>query len=171
MSLFSYAARFLRDLFRQNGEPAPNPHTATYPADSGLVAITTPTEARAGDEREAQHHAFIVMHWKKLAAAAYTGFRRHGIGVVVIEPRANTSGVDHPFAGHRLSYATGLGLWTQTPPHSAAQKWLAEQFQTYEPLETGLFLFRHSDILPRPYRVEGILTPPEAMRQTRAPLN
>lgn len=171
MSFFTHAARLLRRLFGQRTEQATEPRTATYPAPSGLVAVTTPAESRAGDAREEAHHAFIVAHWTKLAAAAYIGFQRHGIGVVVVEPRERASDADHPFASHTLAYATGMGMWTQRPPHSAAPDWLEKQFQTYEPLETGLFLFKRGDGPPRPYRAEGTLTPPEAMKQAQAPFN
>jgi hypothetical protein len=66
-------------------------------------------------------------------------------------------------------------MWTQRPPHSAAPDWLDAQFQTYEPLEAGLFLFRPTDgggpKPPRPYHAAGTPAPPMALRLSRAPFN
>lgn len=172
MSFLERWKRKLRRLFRRAPEP-PEPRTVTYAAAAGLVEITAPPPAEGPPAGlEEAHHQFIVEHWPRLAAAAYTGFQRHGIGVVVIERRASRAKAAHPFAKHALAYATGMGMWTQAPPHSAAPRWLEEQFQTYEPLEAGLFLFRDDQAQPpRPYRAEGTLTPPEALRRVRAPFN
>ncbi len=173
MSFFKSWKQKLRRLFGHAPEPAPKPRTTTYAAPVGLVEITAPPSAEEPPAAiEEEHHQFIVDHWPRLAAAAYTGFQRHGIGVVVIEERASRTEVTHPSAQHTLAYATGTGTWAQTPPHSAAPGWLEEQFQTYEPLEAGLFLFRGGAAHPpRPYRAEGTLTPPEALRRVRAPFN
>jgi hypothetical protein len=162
----------------------PEPRTKTYASETGLVEITTPVSSEEPPSPEEQaHHQFIASNWTKLAAAAYAGFQRHGIGVVVIEKR--TGGPARPvledaFETHDLAYATGMGMWTQRPPHSTAPGWLDEQFQTYEPLEAGLFLFRPagdgideapSATPPRPYHAAGTPPPPEALKQSRAPFN
>ena len=161
---------FFRRLWSRADAPSPAPRTATYAAEEGLIEITAPA-APAACETERAHHQFIVAHWKRLAAAAFEGFRRYGIGVVIIEARERETDFEHPFTAHALAYATSLGLWTQTPPHSTDPDWLDEQFQTYEPRRAGLFLFQGGPSAPRPYHAAGTPAPPEAFRATRAPLN
>lgn len=162
--------RFFRRLLGREDAPPSEPRTATYASEEGLIEITAPP-APAEREAEHAHHQFIVDNWKRLAAAAFEGFQRHGIGVVVIEAREREAAFEHPFTAHALAYATGLGMWTQTPPHSSAPAWLDEQFQTYEPRRAGLFLFRGNRSAPHPYHVEGTPAPPEAFRAAQAPLN
>ena len=163
----------------------PVPRTNTYAGETGLVEITTPAvPGRPLSAEEAAHHQFITSNWRRLAAAAYAGFRHYGIGVVVIEKRSRETdarektAVIDAFEAHDLAYATGMGMWTQRPPHSSAPDWLDEQFQTYEPLDAGLFLFRpHHDAErtgyspPRPYHAAGTPAPPEALEHARAPFN
>lgn len=164
----------LTRLFGGNRNAAPAPQTMTYAAGTGLVEITAPAPpGRPLSKAASEHHQFIVSNWMTLAAAAYAGFRRHGIGVVVIEAPADRESPQHAFTRHDLAYATGLGGWRQPPPPHPASQWLEGQLQTYEPLEAGLFLFRNQDTLhpPRPYHAIGTPTPPEAFEASRASFN
>ncbi|PSQ80561.1 MAG: hypothetical protein BRD46_03955 [Bacteroidetes bacterium QS_8_68_15] len=172
-----------RSVALHDDPPAPEPRTRTYAGETGLVEITAPAAPGCPPSAEEQaHHRFLTANWPRLAAAAYAGFRRHGIGMVVIEKRPReTPAVIDAFEPHDLAYATGMGMWTQRPPHSSAPDWLDEQFQTYEPLEAGLFLFRSGADAdrppdaphrpPRPYHAAGTPAPPDALDQARAPFN
>jgi len=178
-SFWSSLKHFLEGRFVTGKASPPEPRTTTYAADNGLVEITAPAAAgSAPSAAEQTHHQFIASNWTKLAAASYAGFQRHGIGVVVIEKRTGGAAqavLEGAFETCDLAYATGMGMWTQRPPHSTAPGWLEEQFQTYEPLEAGLFLFRPANGdapgPPRPYHATGTPAPPDALKQARTPFN
>lgn len=160
---------WLTRLFGRRSSQRPvEPRTTTYPSDTGLVEITSPMEGEADAER----HAFIVENWMRLAAAAYVGFQRHGIGVVVVEEQAErTASAKHPFRAHTLRYALAEGAWMRRRRSSPALTWLEEQLQTYDPQEAALLFFSDEKKTSHIYRAEGTPGPPQALKEVRAPLN
>lgn len=146
--------------------------TATYPNGGDLITITTPAYHLGNEHVEDEQHQFITEHWRGLAAAAYEGFKKLGIGVVIVEePDALQGDRQHPLAALTVQYAAQGGPWIHEAFAEDVLLWLDEQLQTYDPNEAGLLVFLREDVHPRLYRVSGTPYPPQALRQVKAQLN
>ncbi len=151
--------------------------TTTYTRGATCIEITALPGLGREDAVEAAHHRFIMAYWPSLGAAAYEGFRRFGIGAVIIHEagaRGRSAAVGEPPAGfvrHQLSYAAGVGAWMRDTFGNTASKALDEELEAYDPREAGLFVFVREDEPPRVYRVESTLRPPQALERARALLN
>lgn len=154
--------------------------TETLAASVGTVTVTRPVEvSRRARRRAPDHLQFIAEHWPSLAAAAYSGFRQHGAGVVVLFGEAEGESLMErlrpgrraaPFRVHRLWYATTL----QAVPTRVAQwrgAWEAEQLERYDPELEGVVLFVEGREVPCGYRAGGMLRPPAAHLRMQATLN
>ncbi|MDX1530483.1 MAG: hypothetical protein R3362_03065 [Rhodothermales bacterium] len=152
------------------------PTTEVLIGEAGAVEVTRPPR-RPGT----RHARFIADHWPSLAAAAYAGFQQHGAGAVVLfgeegngAPRLlRRFGKERPLAVQRIWYATVLGAIPGMPA-DWGRTWEAEQVETYDPARQGVLVFvegtgRRREV--RGFLVGGMLKPPEAYRQARAPLN
>lgn len=159
-----------RNAHPQTADSVPVRKTIFSDADDTLT-IAAAGEQPA-DAVEDAHHAYLVTRWASLAAAAYEGFQRFGIGAVVIEaPRETGISVPNPFLAASLHFAPAFGAWLRSQPDSAARRWVEREAQTYDVRTSGLFLFLQPGAPPRAYTVEGTLTPPEAFARVKALLN
>lgn len=145
--------------------------TSTISTPRGVVTITTTGRgSRRARSRTAEHQRFVADHWAELSAAAFEGYRRHGAGAVVLwrgeTPRRFRP---RPFEPERLWYTTQVHTIPGTT-EADFDGWEARQLETYDPHTEGLVLFVEGGGLSG-YRVSGIPTPPEALRQSRVRLN
>ena len=135
------------------------------------VEIHAPPGAR-GNAAEAEQHRFIVDHWISLAAAAYVGFRRFGVGVVVVQRRPTADDAPPPaFGTHEVSFATPLSPWMRQDHLRTVAPWLEAQLETYDPRLACVLVFLDEGTPPHAYRAEATLPPPEAFERARALLN
>ena len=144
----------------------------TFISGSDVIEIASRPDGPGGDAVEARQHRFIVDQWDRLAAAAYEGFKRFGVGAVVLEeePRRG-SAVEHPFAVYDVWYATSFSAWMRRRLQEDQAGWAEAQFETYDPGEAGVFMFLRKGKAARTYLVEATLTPPEAFKRAKALLN
>lgn len=119
---------------------------------------------------ESNHHDFISHHWVDLAAASYMGFQRLGIGLVVVQERPSVDDAVQMEA-HTLGYAQADGIWIKKRTEQLPTEWMDAQLQSYDPSESVLALFVESEDVIRAYAISAQPTPPDALRQARAPLN
>lgn len=144
----------------------------TFISGSDVIEIASRPGGLGGDAVEAGQHQFIVDQWDRLAAAAYEGFRRFGVGAVVLEEDAGrASKVEHPFAVYNVWYATSFSAWMRRRLKDDQAGWTEAQFETYDPREAGVFMFLREGEAARTYIVEATLTPPEAFERVKALLN
>jgi hypothetical protein len=145
--------------------------TTTYPADDGgLTTIHAPASA-PDDPRAADHHDLLVTHWAEIAAASYFGFKRLGIGAVVVQPRASQSGLE-TLETRKLAYCRDNSPWLRRHEDALPAAWLDDRLQTYDPNTTALVLVTaEGDADPRAYAVEGAPAPPEAFQHAQASRN
>lgn len=140
--------------------------------DQNTFIIRMPPEASQGDDVEDAHHQFIIDHWPDLAAASYLGFKRFGIGFVVVNQRdSQAEDVTHDFDAHTILYASAESDWIQGSTSPASAAWLDEQLQTYDPNVTAVLLFTGEANPLRAYAVDGTPEPPQAFTISRAPYN
>jgi hypothetical protein len=146
--------------------------TRTYREGSEIIEITSPGDPYHLDEREIVQHRCIVENWESFAAAAYEGFRRFGIGAVIVEEDAlSENQVRHPFLRHKIWYATSFEAWVKQGYEVGAGSWLEEQIQAYDPQSACMFIFLREDGHPRIYLVESTLKPAAALSRIKAFLN
>ncbi len=145
---------------------------STYIEDDGVMEILMPPASSASDPVEDEQHQFIRRNWESFAAAAYEGFRRYGVGALVVsENPQGERRVPHPFAAHSVWYATTLEGWTDLGRSEEAVLWWREQTEAYDPREACLFVFLREGEPPRLYRVQGSVRPVEALTRMRSMLN
>ena len=144
----------------------------TFINGSDVIEIASHPNGPSGDGVETDQHRFIVDQWDRLAAAAYEGYQRFGVGAVVLEEEAEReSKVEHPFAVYNVWYATSFSSWMQSRLQNDKTGWAEAQFETYDPSKAGVFMFLRADAAARTYLVEASLTPPEAFERAKALLN
>lgn len=163
--------------------PLPPPHTPTLnlmesrttrfiDEDENTFVIRAPSDSPAEDAIEEEHHQLIIDTWSDLAAAGFLGFKRFGIGVVVVKDRSSAAqDVDHDFETHNIWYAPTGSPWMEEHEARTSAAWLDDQLQTYDPNAVVLILFMTDDPLIRAYAVEGTPTPPQAFKLSRAQYN
>lgn len=145
--------------------------TTLVDEDGNEFAIHAPRTSEVDRDRESSHHKLIVAHWTDVAAASFLGFKRYGIGAVIVQERdSRAEGVEHDFEAHSLSYAPANSTWIAERSDRAGSAWLDEQFQSYDPNDTALVLFPDDGTL-HVYAVNGTPAPPHAFKLARAQYN
>ena len=148
------------------------PLKKTFISGSDVIEIASCPDGPRGDAVEEGQHRFIVDQWDRLGAAAYEGFRRFGVGAVVLQEDAEReSPVEHPFAVYNVWYATSGSAWMRDRLKSDRAAWAEAQFETYDPREAGVLMFLREGEAARTYLVVATPTPPEAFERMRALLN
>lgn len=143
----------------------------TFATSFGLVTIhSMPDASRRALRVESRHHAFVVDHWRELAAASHGGYQEYGPGAVVLwrqnRPRRWRP---RPFESERLWYATQL----HTLPGGgdvSFDGWEARLIETYEPSREAVVVIVEGDGLAG-YLVRGPLPPAVARAQAGVGLN
>jgi hypothetical protein len=122
-----------------------------------FVTIKAPDDLPEGDARESDHHDFLVDHWMDVAAASFYGFKRYGIGAVVVaEGDPAEAPIDHPFGSRKLLYSRDQGAWLQErTADGLPEQWLDERMQTYDPNAEAVVIMHDGDGSVRVYAVEG----------------
>lgn len=145
--------------------------TTLVDEEGNAFVLHTPRAQEADRAQASSHHKLIVAHWTDVAAAAYLGFKRYGIGAVIVQERdTRAAGVEHDFEAHSLSYAPADSAWISNRSDETVEAWLDDRFQTYDPNDTALVLFPNDGTL-HVYAVEGTPTPPLAFKLARAQYN
>lgn len=153
----------------------PMSRTTTYPAGDGDLTTIHAPETTPNDALAAAHHDLLVEHWTEIAAASYFGFKRFGIGAVVIQPREGQSDA-HAFDTHRLAYCRDSSPWLRQQKDALPADWLDDQLQSYDPNTTVLVLITTENSggdapEARVYAAEATPAPPEAFQIARASQN
>ncbi len=145
--------------------------TTLVDEEGNAFVVHTPRIHEVDRAQESRHHKLIVAHWTDVAAASYLGFKRYGIGAVIVQERdTRAEGVRHDFEAHSLSYAPANSTWIADRSDDALGAWLDDRFQTYDPNDMALVLFPSAGTL-HVYAVEGTPSPPYAFKLARAQYN
>lgn len=106
------------------------------------------------------------------AAASYLGFKRHGIGSVVVTERDPASGrVDDMMKTHNLMYSPADGGWLKQQEEHLPDQWLDTRFQSYDPNESAIIVMADGDGSLRVYAANGTPAPPRAYELVQARSN
>ena len=128
-----------------------------------LITIKAPDDQPANDPKEDTHHDFLTDHWMDVAAASYLGFKRHGIGTVVVTERDPATGrLDDVIKTHNLMYSPADGGWLKQQEDRLPGPWLDTRFQSYDPNESAIVILVDGDGSIRVYELEGTPSPPRA---------
>jgi len=135
-----------------------------------FITVEMPDNGLAGDRKEEEHHDFLVDHWMDVAAASYYGFKRYGIGVVVIaEGDPMESHVDHPFDARKMLYrADRAGGWSKADADDVVSEWAKGKMQTYDPNGNAIVVMADDDGSVRSYLVTGDPNPETCFELVRA---
>jgi len=137
-----------------------------------LVTVKAPEDQPANDPKEDTHHDFLTDHWMDVAAASYLGFRRHGIGTVVVTERDQATGrLDDVIKTHNLMYSPAEGGWLKQQEERLPARWLDTRFQSYDPNASAVVVMADGDGSLRVYTVEGTPDPPRAYELVQARSN
>ncbi len=140
--------------------------------DDNTFVIHAPANGAADTATKEEHHQLIVDHWPDLAAAGFLGFKRFGIGAVVVKQRdSQADAVEHDFEAHNVMYAPSDSAWMSDLDERTPADWLDAQFQSYDPNTTTVILFATGGERLRAYAVEGTPAPPRAFALSRAQYN
>lgn len=135
-----------------------------------LVTVKAPDDQPANDPKEDDHHDFLTDHWMDVAAASYLGFKRHGLGTVVVTERDPAASPIHESIGTRkLLYSPADGEWLKEQEERLPADWLDTRFQSYDPRESAIVVMADRDGSFRVYAVDGTPAPPRSYElvQTR----
>ena len=143
------------------------PRLVPVPFEDGVLDLTAAPGTPA-DPAEARRLAFVREAWVTLAAAAFEGWRRYGVGTLVVEPAALDRGAFGPAVAPHLLYATGDAPWAFLSRRTPAGAWADDACQTYDPRTTALLVFTADGEAPRFYRVSGTPGPRAAFERVRA---
>lgn len=148
-------------------------HSTTLIAPNGhMVTVKAPDEQPTNDPKEDTHHDFLTEHWMDVAAASYLGFKRHGIGTVVVSERDPATGrLDDVLKTHNLMYSPADGGWLNQQEERLPSQWLDTRFQSYDPNETAIVVLADGDGSLRTYTVQGTPAPPRAFELVQARSN
>jgi hypothetical protein len=131
--------------------------TSLIDENGHFVTIKAPQDAPEGDPKESDHHDFLVDHWMDVAAASFFGFKKYGIGAVVVaQGDPAEAPVAHPFGSRKLLYSPAEGPWLnghtdEGLPHD----WLDERMQSYDPNSEAVVIIADDDGSLRSYTIEG----------------
>lgn len=146
--------------------------TTLIDANGHLVTVMWPDGQPTNDPKEDAHHDFLAENWMDVAAASYLGFKRHGIGTVVITERDPVDSPVHESIGtHNLLYSPAEGGWLTQQAERLPIEWLDTRFQSYDPNESAVVVMADGDGSLRVYAVEGTPAPPRAYELVRARQN
>jgi hypothetical protein len=153
-------------------DPTASRSTTLATDDGRLITLELPAATSDADAPR----DFIADHWVDLAAASHLGFKRFGIGAVVVQAREQRhEGVEMPFDAHDMHYARDHGPWMQDREAQLPAAWLDAQLQRYDPRTTALLLFpsdgNRTDAPVTACAASGEPAPPEAFQQVRAQQN
>lgn len=120
-----------------------------------FITIEAPDDALSGDAKEDEHHDFLVDHWMDVAAASYYGFKRYGIGIVVVSAGdPMEASIDTPFDARKLLYRPDRGAWN-SGPEDVTSDWARDKMQTYDPNSEAIVVMADDDGSVRSYTVQG----------------
>jgi hypothetical protein len=137
-----------------------------------FVTVKAPDGQLANDPKEDTHHDFLTDHWMDVAAASYLGFKRHGIGSVVVTERDQASGrLDDKLTTHNLMYSPADGGWMKRQEERLPAQWLDTRFQSYDPNESAIIIMADGDGSLRVYAADGTPAPPRAFELVQARSN
>jgi len=137
-----------------------------------LVTVKAPDDQPANDPKEDAHHDFLTEHWMDVAAASFLGFKRHGIGTVVVTERDQASGrLDDVIKTHNLMYSPAEGGWLKQQQERLPAQWLDTRFQSYAPNESAIVVMADGDGSLRVYVADGTPAPPRAFELVQARSN
>jgi len=146
--------------------------TTLIDASGHMVTVRAPEDQPTNDPREDDHHDFLTEHWMDVAAASYLGFKRHGIGTVVVTQRDPAAGAVHASVGmHNLMYSPAEGGWLNQQEERLPADWLDARFQSYNPNEAAIVVMVDEDGSLRTYAVDGTPAPPRAFELVNARQN
>lgn|SRR6056297_2318217 len=146
--------------------------TTLIDANGHMVTVKTPEDQPANDPKEDDHHDFLTDHWMDVAAASYLGFKRHGIGTVVVTPRDPAEGrVQDTVGMHNLMYSPASGGWLKQQADRLPADWLDTRFQSYDPNEAAIVVMADGDGSVRAYAVNGTPAPPRSYELVNARQN
>ena len=146
--------------------------TTLIDANGHMVTVKAPDDQPANDPKEDDHHDFLTDHWMDVAAASYLGFKRHGIGTVVVTKRDPAAGRVHESVGmHNLMYSPANGGWLKQQDERLSTDWLDTRFQSYNPNEAAIVVMADEDGSFRAYAVNGSPAPPRAFELVNARQN
>ncbi len=148
-------------------------HTTTLIDQNGhLISVKAPDDQPTNDPKEDRHHDFLTEHWMDVAAASYLGFKRHGIGTVIITERDQASGrLGDVIKTHNLMYSPADGGWLKQQEERLPIQWIDTRFQSYDPNESAVVVVADEDGSLRVYAVEGTPAPPRAYELVEARSN
>lgn len=146
------------------------PSTTLIDENGHFITIERPEDALDGDAKAEAHNDFLVEHWMDVAAASYYGFKRYGIGVVVIaQGDPMESGIDHPFDARKMLYRPdAAGGWGRQNPDDMVSEWASKKVQTYDPNEDAIVVMADEDGSVRSYVVNGDPDPATCFELVRA---
>jgi hypothetical protein len=148
--------------------------TTLVDANGHFVTIQAPETQPEADAVETDHHDFLSEHWMDVAAASYFGFKKYGIGAVVVaqgDPAAQS--LDLPFDTRELYYSRDdRGPWLHVRTSGdQLEDWLDERMQTYDPNAEAVVIMHDHDGSVRVYTVEGDPEPGTCFELVRARSN
>jgi len=146
------------------------PSTTLIDENGHFITIERPDDALDEDAKAEAHNDFLVDHWMDVAAASFYGFKRYGIGVVVIaQGDPMNSSVDHPFDARKMLYrADSAGGWGRQDPDDLVSDWASEKMQTYDPNTDAIVVMADGDGSVRSYMVNGDPDPETCFELVRA---
>jgi hypothetical protein len=137
-----------------------------------MITVKAPENQPTNDPKEDTHHDFLTDHWMDVAAASYLGFKRHGIGTVVVAERDQVSGrLNDMMSTHNLMYSPADGGWLKQQEERLPAQWLDTRFQSYDPNEAAVVVMADGDGSFRTYTVKGTPAPPRAFELVNARSN
>jgi hypothetical protein len=137
-----------------------------------MVTVRAPADQPANDPKEDAHHDFLTDHWMDVAAASFLGFKRHGIGAVVVTQRDPAVSPIHESIGtHKLLYSPDSGGWLTYQSERLPTDWLDTRFQSYNPNESAVIVMADDDGSFRVYAVDGTPAPPRSYELVQARQN
>jgi len=146
------------------------PSTTLIDENGHFITIERPDDALDGDAKAEAHNDFLVDHWMDVAAASFYGFKRYGIGVVVIaQGDPMDSRVDHPFEARKMLYRPdSAGGWGRSDPDDVLSDWASQKMQTYDPNVDAIVVMADEDGSVRSYVVKGDPDPETCFDLVRA---
>jgi len=146
--------------------------TTLIDANGHLITVKAPDDQPTNDPKEDVHHDFLTDHWMDVAAASYLGFKRHGIGAVVVTQRDPARSAIHESIGtHKLLYSPAQRSWIEEQGDRLPEQWLDTQFQSYDPNERAIVVMVDEDGSSRVYAVDGTPAPPRSFELVRSRQN
>jgi len=146
--------------------------TTLIDANGHVVTIKAPDDQPTNDPKEDTHHDFLTDHWMDVAAASYLGFKRHGIGAVVVTERDPARSPIHESIGtHKLLYSPAERSWVEKQGERLPEQWLDTQFQSYDPNDRAIVVMVEGNGSTRVYAVEGTPAPPRSYELVQARQN